>query len=158
MRRGLRGGAAALLAAGLVAGGGRARAESDTFMAGFMITSGVVLTGVGTAGLVDLYGSGPPKDDEERRRRMQAEPYMWVGVTAGLMCFGFAALMLSEGEEEVPEEGAALSGRPDQPGAEPDDRPARANRVRSPTNARAPTVALSPLMGSTWGAAAAVRW
>ena len=125
---------AALLTASL-APAAPARADSGTFMGTFMIVSGVAMVGIGTAGLVEIYTSGPPASDDERQRRLQAEPFMWMGVTGGLITLGFAALAFSE--EASPEEA---------PGAEVSAAPPP------------PSLTLAPSVGGVWGASAALRW
>lgn len=134
MRTGL---IAALATSGLAAS--PARAESDTGMATFMIVSGAAMLGLGTVGLVEIYTAEAPKTEEERVRRRDAEPFMWLGVTGGLACFGFAALLLSEDEEDASE--ACDDGAPCD--------------SASPV---APTLEVAPLAGLSWGAAATLRW
>jgi hypothetical protein len=135
MRTGL---IAALATSGLAAS--PARADTDTGMATFMIVSGAAMLGLGTVGLVEIYTADAPKTEEERVRRRDAEPFMWLGVTGGLACFGFAALLLSEDEEDA-------SGACDDDGAPCEG----ASTV-------APTHEVAPLAGLSWGAAATLRW
>jgi hypothetical protein len=124
---------AGLVAAALIGGTAPARADVDTFMTGFMITSGVVLIGIGTVGLVDLYGRAPPTTEEERRRRYEAEPFMWMGIAAGAVCLGLTALVLADDDEAPPEgEEGAAEGEV--------------------------SLSVAPVLGPSWGAAAALRW
>lgn len=133
-----------LAAGGLTLGGPAARADTDDFMGGFLVVSGVAMLGLGTAGLVDIYSGPAPQTDDERQLRREAEPFMWMGVTSGLVAIGFGAFVLSADE--------ALS----EPAC--DEGPCEADDPQAAPVAAAPTLTWAPMAGPSWGAAAVLRW